>query len=162
MSPKFLWNGLSSTHTHFRSIPLLCLTCPLILNFFQPSHFFQPNPPYPIYNWGVQAMAKAYQDFPNSIKDWNSPSGGNQKFCWGCYFTGWSEAEEEWFWLFEPFSELQRTFCKYWASIKIKISITCVYKEYKVKFKMVQQHWLQLKMKFYWVITWKLLFSGEN
>ena len=47
-------------------------------------------------------------------------------------------------------------FCKYLASIKIKISMICVYKEYEI----VQEQWLQLKVSFYWVITWKLLLSG--
>ena len=56
--------------------------------------------------------------------------------------------EEEWFRLFEPFSMLEKLFCKYWTSIKMKIIITCVYKEYKIKMKMVQERWLQLKMKF--------------
>ena len=38
----------------------------------------------------------------------------------------------------------------------------CVYKEYEVKFKMVQEQWLQLKMKFLLgFLTWKLLFSGR-
>ena len=32
--------------------------------------------------------------------------------------------------------------------MKIRISMTCVWKEYKVKIKMVQEKWLQLKMKF--------------
>ena len=46
------------------------------------------------------------------------------------------------------FSKPKTTFCKYWTSIKIKISMTCVYKEYEIKIKMVQQQWLQLKMEF--------------
>ena len=33
-----------------------------------------------------------------------------------------------------------------------------MYKEYKIKIKMVQEQWLQLKMKF--VLAWKLLFKG--
>ena len=32
--------------------------------------------------------------------------------------------------------------------IKIKISMTCVYKEYEGKIKMAQEQWLQLKLKF--------------
>ena len=36
--------------------------------------------------------------------------------------------------------------------MKIKISLTCVYKEYEVEIKMEKQ-WLQLKVKFYWGIT---------
>ena len=43
---------------------------------------------------------------------------------------------------------LKTVFCKYWRLIKIKISMTYVYREYEVKIKMVQEHWLQLKMKF--------------
>ena len=41
--------------------------------------------------------------------------------------------------------------------MKIKISMTCVLKEYEVEIKMEKQ-WLQLKVKFYWGITWDLLF----
>ena len=51
--------------------------------------------------------------------------------------------------------------CKCWTLIKIKISMTCVYKEYEVKI-MVQVQWLELKWSFYWVIAWTLLFSGGN
>ena len=56
--------------------------------------------------------------------------------------------------------KLKKTFFENWTSIKIKISSACVYEEYEVKIKMVQEQWLQLKMKFYSVITWKLLFNG--
>ena len=72
------------------------------------------------------------------------------------FFTGWWENEQEWFWPFEPFSKLKT------ASFKIKISMTCVYKEHEINTKMVQEQWLQLKWGFHWVITWKLLFSGED
>ena len=30
----------------------------------------------------------------------------------------------------------------------MKISLTCMYKEYEIKIKMVQEWWLQQKMKF--------------
>ena len=63
--------------------------------------------------------------------------------------TEWSAPEEVLFWPFKLFSKLKKIFCKYWLSVKIKISITCVYKEYEVKIKMVQGQWLQLKMKFF-------------
>ena len=46
------------------------------------------------------------------------------------------------------FSKLKATFYKQWTSIKIKISMICVYKEYEVKIKMLEEQWLQLKMKF--------------
>ena len=58
------------------------------------------------------------------------------------------EPEVELIWSFESFSKLKTTFSKYCTSIKIKISMTCVYKEYEVKIKMVQEQWLQLKVKF--------------
>ena len=54
---------------------------------------------------------------------------------------------EELFWPFKPCSKLKTTFCKYWTSVKIKSSMTCVYKKYEVKIKMVQEQWLQLKAK---------------
>ena len=38
----------------------------------------------------------------------------------GDFFIGWWE---HWFWPFEPSSELKTTSCKYWISLKIKISI---------------------------------------
>ena len=46
------------------------------------------------------------------------------------FFMSWRESDEEWFWSSEPFSKLKTTFCKYWTSIKIKISMTYVHKEY--------------------------------
>ena len=41
----------------------------------------------------------------------------------------------------------KKIFCKYWTSIKIKIRMTCVYREYKVKIKKMAQYkqWIQLK-----------------
>ena len=74
--------------------------------------------------------------------------GVNRKF-WESdnFFTGWQEPEER-FWPFEPSSKLKTAFCEYKTSIKIKISMTCVYKEYEIKTKMLREHWLQLKMKF--------------
>ena len=58
----------------------------------------------------------------------------------------WWQAEEKWIWPYEPFSKLETTFCKYWASVKIKM--TSVYNKYKGKIKVVQEQWLQLEMKF--------------
>ena len=53
---------------------------------------------------------------------------------------------------------MKTAFCEYWTSINIKISITCVYKEHEIKTKMVQEQWLQIKMK----LTWKMLFSARE
>ena len=53
----------------------------------------------------------------------------------------------KWFWWFEPFSKLKAAFYEYWTLLKIKISMTCLTKEYEIKTK-------------YWVITWKPLFGG--
>ena len=65
-------------------------------------------------------------------------------------------------WRFEPFSKL-KTACEYWTSIKMKISITCVSKEYEIKTKMEQQQWLQLKMLFLLGYNLKIVaYWGEN
>ena len=53
----------------------------------------------------------------------------------------------KWFWWFEPFSKLKAAFYEYWTLLKIRISMTCLTKEYEIKTK-------------YWVITWKPLFGG--
>ena len=50
--------------------------------------------------------------------------------------------EEEWFWPFEPFSKLKTASYEYWTLAKIKISMACVYIEYEIKTKMVQEQWL--------------------
>ena len=46
------------------------------------------------------------------------------------------------------FLKVKTAFCEYWTLIKIKITMIYVYKEYEIKTKMVQEHWLQLRMKF--------------
>ena len=102
-----------------------------------------------------------WQGFSNIVKEWVKtttppppPFGGLENFTGVNFFIGCWEPEEEWFWLFKPFSKLKMTFCKYWASSKIKISMTCQYKEYEVKIEIVQEQGLQLrKWSFYWVIT---------
>ena len=66
------------------------------------------------------------------------------------FFVSWWEFDQEWFRPSQPSLKLKTTLCKYWAPTKIKISITCVSNGYSEKWN------------FYWVITWKLLFSGEN
>ena len=90
------------------------------------------------------------QNFPKSGKGWvgkSSPVGGwNRKFYWGDFFTGWREPEEAWFWRFEPFSKLKTAFCESCTSIKIKIGMACVSKEYELKRKMEQEQWIQLEM----------------
>ena len=80
---------------------------------------------------------------PNSGKRWwegcKSGGGGIRNIAGGNFFAGWWEPGEEWFWRFEPFSKLKTVFCKYWTSIKIKISMTCVSKKYEIKTTMVQE-----------------------
>ena len=63
-------------------------------------------------------------------------SNCSQNFA-GVIFLSGGDPEEEIFWTFEPFSNVKATFCKYWILINIKISMTCEYKEYEVKMKMV-------------------------
>ena len=43
------------------------------------------------------------------------------------------------FWGFKPFSKLILAVCEYLTSIKIKIKMTCVSKEYEIKTKMKQE-----------------------
>ena len=74
--------------------------------------------------------------------------GGGGHLNGGNFFTVWMESEEEWFWQFEPFLKLKPVFCEYWTSIKNKINMTCVSKEYEIKTKIGQEQWLQLKMLF--------------
>ena len=88
----------------------------------------------------IELVFKCYmQGFPNSFKGWR---GFLQ---WGKAFSYW--VVRTWggvILTFEPFSKLKTLFCKCWTN--------------EVKIKMVQEQWLQLKMKFLLVITRKLLF----
>ena len=75
----------------------------------------------------------------------------------GFFFTIWWEPEGGSF-----YKLLKTTFCEYWTSIKIRISMICVSKDYEIKTKMVQEQWLQLKMSFlffYWI---ELTFVGRG
>ena len=69
------------------------------------------------------------------------PPGGGESEIWlgGIVFTGWGEPDEKWFWQFKPSSKLKTASCEYWTSIKIKINMTCVSEECKVKTKMEQE-----------------------
>ena len=60
------------------------------------------------------------------------------------------------------FFKLKTRFCKYWISIKIKISMTCMYKDYKFEIKMVQEQLLQLKTKSLWRSNMKIVISREG
>ena len=86
---------------------------------------------------------RAFQIVPRDGR-WVSPHWGR----WIIYFARRENffprwwGPEEWFWRFKPLSKLKT------ASFRIKISLTCVYKEHEIKTKMVQEQWLQLKMKF--------------
>ena len=85
--------------------------------------------------------------------------GGGMENLSGTNFSiRWWESHKEWFWPLKPFLRLKATFSKYWTLIKVKINISCVYKEYEGKTKMVQKQWLQLNTKFLYnmktVICW--------
>ena len=69
-----------------------------------------------------------FEGFPNSAE-----GGGNgwmESKLLRRFFGGWWETGE-WFWRFKAFSKLKTVFCEYWTSIKSKISMTCVYKQYE-------------------------------
>ena len=55
----------------------------------------------------------------------------------GDSFIGWWDFKE-WFWRIKPFSKLKTSLFKYWTSIKTKISMRYIYKEYTIKITMVQ------------------------
>ena len=100
-------------------------------------------------------------------KQENALSRGIGNFAGGIFFIEWWESDKKWFWTFETFSKLKTRFCKYWTSIKIKTSMTCMYKDYKLKIKMVQEQWLKLKMKSLWGSNMKMvgnepLIKGNN
>lgn len=84
--------------------------------------------------------------FSNSIKEW--VGGFLMELFAGGEFFYWVVGSEKWFCQIESFSKLQTTFYIYWTSINVKTSMTCQYKEYEVKTKIVQEQQLYLKMKF--------------
>ena len=92
------------------------------------------------------------QGFRNSGDGWGVaklPWLGESEILLGRnFFTGWWECEEDLFLQFKLFLELKTPFYEYWTSVKIKISMTCVSKDYEIKTKIVQEQWLQLKKTF--------------
>ena len=73
--------------------------------------------------------------------------GGIRNFAGGLFYRlvgTWGEV----ILTIRTFSKRKATFCEHWTPIKIKISMTYVYKEYEVKIKMIQEQWLQLKITF--------------
>ena len=62
--------------------------------------------------------------------------GGAKEILLGDYFVGWWDFKE---WLKnQTFFKAKILLCKYWTSIKTKISMRSMYKEYKVKITVVQ------------------------
>ena len=49
---------------------------------------------------------------------------------------------------FEPAQNLSSGLVACWISIKIKINMACVSKEYEIKAKMEQEQWPQIEMQF--------------
>ena len=73
--------------------------------------------------------------FQIAVRDW----GKLEMLLGGIFLIGWRKPEEEWFWRLEPLSKLKIAFCEYWASIEMKINMTCVSKEYEIKTKIEQE-----------------------
>ena len=61
------------------------------------------------------------------------PSGGTGNFAGWDFFICWWESDEEWFSPLKRFSVLKTTFCKYWTSIKIKISMSYMHEVWSWK-----------------------------
>ena len=96
-----------------------------------------------------------FRSFPDFVSK-------SSEHCWGDFFTRWWESEEEWFWWFKNFSKLKTAFCEYWTSLKTKISMICVSKEYEIKIKMEQKQWLQLIIAFLFCCWVELNFGGRE
>ena len=95
-------------------------------------------------------------------KQENTLCRGIGNFAGRIFFIEWWESDKEWFCIFEPFSKLKSRFCKYWTPTEIKISMTCMYKDYKFEIKIVQEQLLQQKWSLYGVLIWKLLSRGRD
>ena len=79
------------------------------------------------------------QGFPKSSKRW-----GVKKFCCRGFFY---QVVGSWGGVILSIQTIfKAALCEYWTAIKIKISMTCVSKEYDIKTKMVQGQWLKVKM----------------
>ena len=88
---------------------------------------------------------------------------GDGEFWWGRdFFIRWRKSGEEWFWLFKPFSRLKTTLCKCWTSTKPKLEWPVSTNTMKLKWKWYRRNDYWQKWSFYWVITWKLLFSWRD
>ena len=85
-----------------------------------------------------------HQGFPNVGKGW----GESEILLEGGIFYWVKRTQGEVILTIRTFFKLKTAFCEYWASIKIKINMTCLYKEYEIKTKMEQEQWIQLKTLF--------------
>ena len=76
----------------------------------------------------------------------------------GIFFIGGWERDKEWLRSFKTFLMLNTTFCKYWTSIKIKISIG-ICRAWSHKKRYSANDYLY-KWSLHRVITWKFLCGG--
>ena len=97
------------------------------------------------------------QGFPNSGEGWRV---GNFTGGWLFY-----RMKENWggvILTIQTFFEAKNSFLWYWTSIKIKINLTCVSKEYEIKTKFEQEQWLQLKLLFLLGYDLKIVVNWEG
>ena len=86
-------------------------------------------------NQKVSHLESLDQRFPNSVKRW-----GNGKFCWGgCFLSGDGNLRRSDFDHSNFFQSQKQHSVIIDHQIKFKISMTCEYKDYEVKIKMVQK-----------------------
>ena len=109
--------------------------------------------------WNKQTNFSKFVPLPRVFQFNMLMSRGTGKFIWGDFSVVWLESGKECFSSFKPFLKSKTTFCNYWTLIKIKISMTCVYKEYEGKIKMEQEEWLYLKFLLHY--NMKNIFSGR-
>ena len=100
-----------------------------------------------IHPWNKTRQQKEQQGFPNSVKRWGWGGGRGWQISLGVFFYWivgiWGRVN----FIIWTFSRVKTTFFKYWTSIKIKITMTCVYKGNVDKIQMVKEEWLQLKIQ---------------
>ena len=101
-----------------------------------PKFFCKVQNNYVVHKLGLSLikLVNCCCEFLEMVLFWTFQVKATANFAITEIFIGLWESDEEWFWLFEPYSKLT-TFSKNRTLIKIKIDITWLYKQYKVKIK---------------------------
>ena len=148
----FFWPGFSRIRTEF-TIPehiaamIFCIVTTKttnqtkppenIGNHLKPSATNRNHPQPPTQNYPpLPSSPSTSSKLHEPVRNFSYPCK-NTQILLGVWVIGWWESDKEWFWPFEHLWKLKTTFCIYWTSIKTKISMTFVCKEYEDKIIMV-------------------------